>query len=163
MVLNKITKFSDTLSIILAEVSVILVLLLMLNVVIEVASRYIFNNPTIWSIEVAQYLFGMTFLLSGAYTLQQKGHVRVDIVLMLLKKKTRRILGIICHFITIFYLLILLYISSIRAYESIYYLEVMDTVWAPYTWPVMICVPIGVAAMILQSITMTLQTWQKMK
>ena len=160
--LEKYCKFANYLSLFLAKFSYILFLLLILNVIIEVVSRYFFNSPTVWSIEIAQYLFGITFLLSGAFTLQQKGHVRVDILLMPLSKKTRRILGIICHFISIFYLSVLLYITFIKAYESIKYMEVMDTVWAPYTWPVFICLPIAVFVMILQAFAMIIQTWKKL-
>ncbi len=160
--LEEYCKFANYLSLILAKFSYVLFLLLILNVIIEVISRYFFNNPTVWSIEIAQYLYGITFLLSGAFTLQQKGHVRVDILLMAFSQKVRRILGIICHFVSIFYLSVLLYIAFIKAYESLKYMEVMDTVWAPYTWPVMICLPIAVFVMILQAFAMIIQTWKKL-
>ncbi len=46
----------------------------------EVISRYIFNNPTIWVHEAAFLLFGMQYLIAGAYAYLHGSHVAVDIV-----------------------------------------------------------------------------------
>jgi TRAP-type mannitol/chloroaromatic compound transport system permease small subunit len=136
---------------------------LILSLVYEVASRYFFNSPTIWVNETAQYLFGACFLLGGGFTLMHKGHVRVDILLTLFSKRTRRVMGIVCYCLSFLYLCILLIISSDRAWTSIYYMEQMDSMWKPYTFPVLICVPVGVALMLLQIISMIVKTVRKMK
>ncbi len=161
MFLKKYCKIANFISIFCAKICVIIFLLLLATIIYEVVARYWFNSPTMWSVEVSQYLFGITFLLAGGYTLANKGHVRVDILILIFSKQSRRILGIICYFISIGYLLVLLYITVPRAWESIYYKEVMDSVWAPYTWPILIFVPIGVFVMILQAVAMIIETWQK--
>jgi TRAP-type mannitol/chloroaromatic compound transport system permease small subunit len=45
----------------------------------QVAARYLFNAPSNALEELKWHLFGAIFLLAGAYTLQEDGHVRVDI------------------------------------------------------------------------------------
>ncbi len=47
----------------------------------EVIARYGFGQPTIWAHGYTQRIFGAYFVLIGAYTLIQRDHVRVDILL----------------------------------------------------------------------------------
>ncbi len=58
-------------------------------VLLEVFLRYALGRPTVWVNETTQFLFGISFLLGGAYTLAQGGHVRVDVVLNLLSARRR--------------------------------------------------------------------------
>lgn len=46
----------------------------------EVIARYIFNKPTIWVHESSFLLFGMQYLLAGAYAYLYGSHVAVDII-----------------------------------------------------------------------------------
>lgn len=46
----------------------------------EVVMRYLFNQPTIWVHEASFLLFGMQYLLAGAFALLHGAHVRVDVV-----------------------------------------------------------------------------------
>ncbi len=46
----------------------------------EVICRYIFNKPTIWVHESSFLLFGMQYLLAGAYAYLHGSHVAVDII-----------------------------------------------------------------------------------
>lgn len=45
----------------------------------EVVSRYVFNSPTNWAHESMYLMFGMQYLIAGAYAMLCEGHVRVDI------------------------------------------------------------------------------------
>ncbi|MCV2868422.1 TRAP transporter small permease subunit [Defluviimonas sp. WL0002] len=45
----------------------------------EVISRYVFNSPTSWAHESMYLMFGMQYLIAGAYAMLTEGHVRVDI------------------------------------------------------------------------------------
>jgi TRAP-type mannitol/chloroaromatic compound transport system permease small subunit len=55
-----------------------LIVALMLLVVAEVFKRYILNMPTAWVFDVSNMLYGTLFMMCGAYTLAQDGHVRGD-------------------------------------------------------------------------------------
>ena len=46
----------------------------------EVVSRYVFNAPTVWGMELAVLLFGPYFLLGGPYLLHLRGHVALDLM-----------------------------------------------------------------------------------
>lgn len=45
----------------------------------EVIARYVFNSPTNWAHEGMYLMFGMQYLISGAYAMLTESHVRVDI------------------------------------------------------------------------------------
>ena len=45
----------------------------------EVVARYVFNSPTNWVHESMFLMFGMQYLLCGAYAYREESHVRVDI------------------------------------------------------------------------------------
>ena len=51
---------------------------LMLLVCAEVFKRYIMNMPTAWIFDASNMFYGSLFMLCGAYTLAQNGHVRGD-------------------------------------------------------------------------------------
>ena len=55
-----------------------LIVILMLAVSIEVFKRYILNAPTAWIFDLDAMLYGTLFMMCGAYTLSQNGHVRGD-------------------------------------------------------------------------------------
>lgn len=46
----------------------------------EVVMRYLFNMPTIWVHEASFLIFGMQYILAGAFALLHGAHVRVDVV-----------------------------------------------------------------------------------
>jgi TRAP-type mannitol/chloroaromatic compound transport system permease small subunit len=51
---------------------------LMLLVCAEVFKRYALNAPTAWIFDASNMFYGTLFMLCGAYTLAQNGHVRGD-------------------------------------------------------------------------------------
>ncbi|MDH5232096.1 MAG: TRAP transporter small permease subunit [Gammaproteobacteria bacterium] len=54
-----------------------------------VVFRYLFNTGWIYLQESVVYMYALIFLLGAAYTLQQNGHVRVDIFYQRFTSKTR--------------------------------------------------------------------------
>lgn len=55
-----------------------LIVALMVLVVLEVFKRYALNAPTAWVFDASNMLYGTLFMMCGAYTLAQDGHVRGD-------------------------------------------------------------------------------------
>lgn len=45
----------------------------------EVIARYVFGSPTNWAHEAMYLMFGMQYLIAGAYAMLTESHVRVDI------------------------------------------------------------------------------------
>ncbi len=74
-----------------------LVVLLMLLVCAEVVKRYIFNMPTAWIFDASNMLYGSLFMLCGAYTLAQNGHVRGDFLYSSMKPRTQAAFDLILY------------------------------------------------------------------
>ena len=55
-----------------------LIVALMVMVVVEVFKRYALNAPTAWIFDASNMMYGTLFMMGGAYTLCQDGHVRGD-------------------------------------------------------------------------------------
>ncbi len=55
----------------------------------EVIARYIFDSPTIWSLEITQYAQAVFVALAAAYVLKKEGHVSVSLVTERMSEKWR--------------------------------------------------------------------------
>src|SRR5439155_499069 len=66
-----------------------LIVVLMLQVSTEVFKRYILNSPNSWIFDLNSMLYGTLFMMCGAYTLAQDGHVRGDFLYSGMKPRTQ--------------------------------------------------------------------------
>jgi TRAP-type mannitol/chloroaromatic compound transport system permease small subunit len=57
-----------------------LILALTLQVSWEVFSRYVLNTPNPWAFDLMIMMYGIVFMMAGAYTLAKNGHVRGDVL-----------------------------------------------------------------------------------
>src|SRR5215467_14662825 len=74
-----------------------LIMLLMTVVCIEVFKRYILNAPTAWIFDVDNMIYGTLFMMCGAYTLSQDGHVRGDFLYSSMKPRTQAALDLLLY------------------------------------------------------------------
>jgi TRAP-type mannitol/chloroaromatic compound transport system permease small subunit len=136
----------------IGKVVSIFVLLIMSITLLEVVLRYGFNRPTIWVHETSQQIFAIAFLLGSAYTLQEGGHVRVDILYRRLSTRGRAILEIVTSILYFLFNGVLLWKGGEMAYESVMMLEKTQTPWEPYVFYVILAIPIAAILMLLQGI-----------
>jgi len=68
----------DGISTVAGKAAAWLIVGLMTLVCAEVFKRYILNMPTAWIFDVSNMMYGTLFMVAGAYTLAQNGHVRGD-------------------------------------------------------------------------------------
>jgi TRAP-type mannitol/chloroaromatic compound transport system permease small subunit len=66
---------------------------------VEVFKRYILNAPTAWIFDLNNMLYGTLFMMCGAYTLAQGGHVRADFVYGRLSPRTQAALDLALYFL----------------------------------------------------------------
>jgi TRAP-type mannitol/chloroaromatic compound transport system permease small subunit len=76
-----------------------LILLLMAVVCIEVVKRYALNAPTAWIFDVTSMIYGALFMLAGAYTLAQDGHVRGDFLYSSMRPRVQAGLDLALYFV----------------------------------------------------------------
>jgi TRAP-type mannitol/chloroaromatic compound transport system permease small subunit len=74
-----------------------LIVVLMLVVSLEVFKRYILNAPTAWIFDFNNMLYGTLFMLCGAYTLAQGGHVRADFLYGYMRPRAQAALDLVLY------------------------------------------------------------------
>lgn len=78
------------------------IVLLTLLVSWEVFSRYILNHPHPWALDAQIMLYGILFMMAGAYTLAHQGHVRGDVLYGGFSERTQAVIDLVLF--VIFYL-----------------------------------------------------------
>ena len=76
-----------------------LIIVLMTVVCVEVFKRYILNAPTAWIFDGENMLYGTLFMLAGAYTLAQNGHVRGDFLYSSMRPRLQALLDIVLYLV----------------------------------------------------------------
>ena len=147
---NGIDKFND----ILGRVFSVLVLGILGVILCEVVLRRIFNRPQIWTQDLTVMLFACYIILICAYGFQKKAFVAVDVVFAMLPQMAQHVLHIITYLI---FLLPSGWNFFLRAYTTH---EQTYSVWAAPTWPVKLCLFIGLALLAIQSVSEILKQVQ---
>ncbi len=141
-----ISKLSDWVGFVLMWLS----WFLMAIIVWEVLIRNFLNRPTIWAHELSVMLFGALTILSGGYTLKEKGHVNMDLLYSSLSGRWKTIMDIIAFPFLLIFAVVLMWLGWGFAMDSFNTNEVSITPWAPLIWPVKFLVPLGALLLLLQ-------------
>ena len=72
---------------------------LMTLVCAEVFKRYILNMPTAWIFDASNMMYGTLFMVAGAYTLAQNGHVRGDFLYSSMPPRRQASLDIVLYIV----------------------------------------------------------------
>ena len=118
----------------------------------EVIARFLFNSPTNWVHESMFLMFGMQYMISGAYAYFEDQHVRVDVVYSHLSPRGKAIADIISSVFFFIFAITMLVTGWRFALDAIHNTEISFTEWAVQYWPVKLCIPIGAALIVLQGI-----------
>ena len=120
---------------------------------LEVVLRYVFNSPTVWAHGYTQRLFGGYFVLIGAYTLVNNGHVRVDVLLEQVSPKVRVVLDIVNCLFLLLWSGVMIPVSWLFFMKSFSIGEVDEMVLAHPIWWVKFLITIGMALIFLQAVS----------
>ena len=88
---------ADRISMAVGKAFAWLIVVLMLLVVAEVFKRYALNAPTAWIFDASNMIYGTLFMMGGAYTLCQDGHVRGDFFYGSAKPRTQATLDLVLY------------------------------------------------------------------
>ena len=99
MRVQRFLRFADNVSTWSGKISAWLICVLMLVVSVEVFKRYMLNAPTAWIFDLNSMLYGTLFMMCGAYTLAQDGHVRGDFLYSNMRPRTQASLDLALYFL----------------------------------------------------------------
>ena len=99
MNMQQLLHTADSISTWVGKAFAWLIVALMLMVVVEVFKRYALNSPTAWIFDASNMMYGTLFMMGGAYTLCQDGHVRGDFFYGSAKPKTQAWLDLVLYIV----------------------------------------------------------------
>ena len=78
------------------------ILLLTLAVSYEVFSRYVLGAPTDWAFDASYILYGVLFIMAGAYALSRNAHVRGDFLYWSWSQRKQATMDLVLYFLFFF-------------------------------------------------------------
>jgi TRAP-type mannitol/chloroaromatic compound transport system permease small subunit len=123
------------------------------------------STPSLWTLEMAQFVMVAYYILGGPYSMQMGSHVRMDLIYARWDMRRKAWTDAFTVFALIIYLGVMLWGAS----DSLSYslglkwpdgsllpeigrLERSPTAWRPHLWPIKMVLFIGFLLMLLQSI-----------
>lgn len=125
----------------------------MMGVLFYSAVSKAFFTPSLWTLEIAQFLMVAYFLLGGPYSLQQGEHVRMDLLYGGWRPKAKALADACTVIFLLVYLVVLLYGGISATWYAVEYGERSYSVWRPYMWPIKTIMTFGVLLMLLQAVS----------
>lgn len=111
-------------------------------------------SPSLWTLEMAQFIMVGYYILGGPYAIQMGSNVRMDLFYGDFTPRRKAWFDALTVFFLLFYLCVLLWggVES-TAYSFKYGGERSSSVWRPYLWPIKIIMCVGFTLMLLQALS----------
>ena len=119
----------------------------------EVFCRYVLNTPHAWVLDAQVMLYGVLFMMAGAYTLAKQGHVRGDVLYGFFEERTKAGFDLVLYLV--FFLpgiFALTYAGWNYAHES---LAINEKTFSPdplLLWPFKFVIPLAGFALFVQGL-----------
>jgi TRAP-type mannitol/chloroaromatic compound transport system permease small subunit len=110
-----------------------------------------FFLPSLWTLEISQFLMVAYYMLGGPYSLQLGSNVRMDLLYSSWSDRTKAWADAITVLALMFYLGVLLYGGISSTTYALVYGERSHTAWRPYMAPIKIVMCVAVVLMLLQA------------
>ena len=146
-------RYDDAMNRAIGSVVMYLVIVLMGVLLFGSLSRYVFNVPFLWIIEMAQFLMAAYYLLGGGYSMQLDAHVRMDVLYERWRPRTRAFWDSLTAFCLVFYLIFLVRGGMSSTAYALKYGQTNYSAWAPPMAPIKVIMTIGIVLMLLQAIS----------
>ena len=111
-----------------------------------------FMRPSLWTLEMAQFLMVAYFVLGGPYSIQLDSNVRMDLAYGALSLRAKALTDTFTVFFLIVYLGFLLYGGINSLTYSVEFGDRSPSAWRPYMWPIKAVTVLGIVLMLLQAV-----------
>jgi TRAP-type mannitol/chloroaromatic compound transport system permease small subunit len=152
--MQKLLLGVDRISTALGKAFAWLIVALTVLITWEVLSRKLFNSSHPWTFDAQMMMYGVMFMMAGAYTLAKNGHVRGDVLYGFFPPRVQASIDLVLY---VFFFLpgaaAMVYAGYIYAAESWAIREHSTiTVDGPPLYPVKAFIPVAGALILLQGI-----------
>lgn len=152
MGLRGINRIVSTLNEWVGRVISFLVLAMIAITTYDVFARYLFNKPTIWGMDINNYMLCIYSLLGGGFALLRGGHVKVDIIYGRLSYRKKAILDSFFSFFFFIFIGVLLIYGWKMAHDALVQKELSPSLIKWPLFPTKVMVPTGAFLVLIQGI-----------
>jgi C4-dicarboxylate transporter, DctQ subunit len=117
--LTKACAIGGSISVRFGDICGILLMFIAISTTWDVFMRYVFHKPSIWVVEVSQYMLAAIACLGSCYTLKLRRHIALDLFVERLPHTVKGYLGLVTGCISFFCYTILAILSFERWFEAI--------------------------------------------
>jgi TRAP-type C4-dicarboxylate transport system permease small subunit len=150
-IVRSYVRYVDATNRVLGTIVMYLALVMLGVLLLGSVTRYVFNVPLVWIIEMAQFLMAAYYVLGGGYSMQLDAHVRMDVWYEHWKPRTRAFVDSITVFCMVFYLGLMIWGGIASSAYSLKYNQTNYSAWAPPMAPIKIIMTVGFVLMLLQA------------
>ncbi len=150
--MQRFVRAIDGISMISGKILVWWTVLAVTIITLEVLMRYVLNRPTNWGHESMTLIFGMQYILCGAYAHHARAHVRVDVVYQAFSPRNKARMDALTALLFFLYVGVMTYTGWFFYWDSQTMWEVSFTDWAPPLYPVKFTVFLGSLMLLLQGL-----------
>jgi TRAP-type mannitol/chloroaromatic compound transport system permease small subunit len=147
----KFVRAVDSLNRLIGRFAMLLVFA-MIGILLYSSISKTFFLPSLWTLEMAQFIMVAYYLLGGGYSMQLDSHVRMDLLYGRWSPRTRAVVDAVTIVFLLFYLVLLLYGGFSSTAYALQYGEESYSAWAPRMAPIKILMCVGIFLMLLQAV-----------
>ena len=154
--------FFDIVSLVFARLSMMGTAAIVLVMLFEVVSRYVFASATLWANELSLWIAGFVFLLAGLYAMQQRSHIRIYVIYDLFPRWARKLADAVSVVLTLVFTALLIWGGYNEALSKFIRWETFGTAWDP-PLPATIkpAILIVISLMAIQAVSNLIADWNK--
>lgn len=155
-------RFVDRISEVSGRFSMYLVWVMIAILTYAAVAKAAFQ-PSLWTVEMAQFVMVAYFTLGGAWSLRDDEHVRMDLLYAGFSPRTQARTDLFTGLALIFFLVMLQIGGVASLIYSIEFAERNFSAWRPYMWPIKVVINIGLFLTLLQAIAIWFKDWAKLR
>ncbi|MGV0910550.1 TRAP transporter small permease subunit [Martelella sp. FOR1707] len=149
-VIRTYVRYVDGFNRVVGRIAMWLIFVMMGILLWSSVSKTMFN-PSLWTLEMAQFVMTAYYILGGAYSLQLDSHVRMDLIYGRWSPRQKAAVDAVTVIMLFTYLIFLL-IGGVSSTEyALKYGETSYSSWSPYMAPIKIVMVFGIFLMFLQT------------
>ncbi len=117
----------------MAIISGVTILVMIVSTTLDTTSRYLFNSPIAGVFELNEVILVVCVYMGLAWTQIERGHIRVEFLLVRVSSKTEHVLNILAWMTTFFFVSVLFWQTTKGAIDSI---RIWEFRWGSIQMPI---------------------------
>jgi TRAP-type C4-dicarboxylate transport system permease small subunit len=157
---HRLTRAYDGLLNAMAALAAASMPVMALAVTYEVVMRYVFNDPTIWAVDLSEYIMLYATFLAAPWLVREGGHIRIEALLSLLSPRNQHMLGVVAAIISAAVAAVLCWQGLDATLDAYTRGVIIARSWRVPRWIVWALIPVGSFFITIEFIRVAVRSWR---